>query len=87
LNSIVYSKELEIKETTETASSSSFRVIYLIIDTNDINQTDNRDNFNFAHIHIPTSPANGDYISQLVRQVRASSVYSDFLKRHMSSGY
>ena len=31
--------------------------------------------------NIPTSPAYGVYISQLIRYARASSNYSDFLKR------
>jgi hypothetical protein len=31
---------------------------------------------------IPASPAYGAYISQLIRYARASSNYSDFLKRH-----
>ena len=33
--------------------------------------------------NIPASPANGVYISQLVRYARASGNYSDFLKRHL----
>ena len=32
--------------------------------------------------NIPVSPAYGVYISQLIRYARASSNYSDFLKRH-----
>ena len=32
--------------------------------------------------NIPASPAYGVYISQLIRYTRASSNYSDFLKRH-----
>ena len=32
--------------------------------------------------NIPASPAYGVYISQLIRYARASSNYSDFLKRH-----
>ena len=46
--------------------------------------------FNFKIIHfpnmcsnIPASPAYGVYISQLIRLSRASSNYSDFLKRHL----
>jgi hypothetical protein len=34
-------------------------------------------------ITIPASPAYGVYISQLIRYARASSNYSDFLKRHL----
>ena len=46
--------------------------------------------FNFKIINfpnmcsnIPTSPAYGVYISQLIRYAKASSNYSDFLKRHL----
>jgi hypothetical protein len=49
-----------------------------------------RDDFNFKIINvpnmcsnIPASPAYGVYISQLIRYARASSDYSDFLKRHL----
>jgi hypothetical protein len=52
---------------------------------------DKRDDFNFKIIHfpnrcsnIPASPAYGVYISELIRYARASSNYSDFLKRHLS---
>jgi hypothetical protein len=51
---------------------------------------DKWDDFNFKIItlpnmcsNIPASPACGDYISQLIRYARASSNYSDFLKRHL----
>jgi hypothetical protein len=33
--------------------------------------------------NIPASPAYGAYISQLIRYARASSNYSDFLRRHL----
>jgi hypothetical protein len=33
--------------------------------------------------NIPVSPAYGVYISQLIRYARASSNYSDFMKRHL----
>ena len=33
--------------------------------------------------NIPASPAYGVYISQFIRYARASSNYSDFLKRHL----
>jgi hypothetical protein len=33
--------------------------------------------------NIATSPAYGVYISQLIRYAKASSNYSDFLKRHL----
>jgi hypothetical protein len=51
---------------------------------------DTRDDINFKIINfpnmcsnIPASPAYGVYISQLIRFARASSNYSDFLKRHL----
>ena len=51
---------------------------------------DKRDDFNFKIINFPNmcsnitaSPAYGVYISQLIRYARASSNYSDFLKRHL----
>jgi len=47
---------------------------------------DNRDdftfpivNFHFISNNIPASPANGVYISQLIRYSRACAQYSDFL--------
>jgi hypothetical protein len=36
--------------------------------------------------NIPAFPAFGVYISQLIRYARASSNYSDFLKRHEKCG-
>jgi hypothetical protein len=51
---------------------------------------DKRDDLDFKIINfpnmcsnIPASPAYGVYISQLIRYARASSNYSDFLKRHL----
>jgi hypothetical protein len=51
---------------------------------------DKRNDFNFKIIncsnmcsYIQASPAYGVYISQLIRYARASSNYSDFLKRHL----
>ena len=51
---------------------------------------DKRDDFSFKIIifpnmcsNIPASHAYGAYISQLIRYARASSNYSDFLKRHL----
>ena len=51
---------------------------------------DKWDDFNFKIINfpnmcsnIPAFPAYGVYISQLIRYARASSNYSDFLKRHL----
>ena len=81
------------KETTDTASSASFLDLYLEFDESGQIGTkiyDKRDDFNFKIINflnmcsnIPASPAYGVYISQLIRSARASSNYSDFLKRHL----
>jgi hypothetical protein len=81
------------KETTDTASSASFLDIYLEFDDSGQLSTkiyDKRDDFNFKIINfpnmcsnIPASPLFGVYISQLIRYARASSNYSDLLKRHL----
>jgi hypothetical protein len=73
------------------ASSASFLDLYLEFDDSGQISTkiyDKRDDFNFEIINfpnmcsnIPASPAYGVYISQLIRYARASSNYSDFLKR------
>ena len=90
---LIYPPELEVKETTDTASSASFLDLYLEFDDSGQLSTkiyDKRDDFNFKIINfpnmcsnIPASPAYGVYISQLIRYARASSNYSDFLKRYL----
>ena len=90
---LIYPPELEVKETTDTASSASYLDLYLEFDDSGQLSTkiyDKRDDFNFKIINfpnmcsnIPASPAYGVYISQLIRYARASSNYSDFLKRHL----
>ena len=89
---LIYPPELEIKETTDTASSASFLNLYLEFDDSGQLSTkiyDKRYDFNFKNINfpnicsnIPASPAYGVYISQLIRYARASRNYSDFLRRH-----
>ena len=89
----MYPPELEIKENTDTASAASFLDLYLKFDDSGQLSTkiyDKRDAFNFKIINfpnmcsnIPASPAYGVYISHLIRYARASSNYSDFLKRHL----
>jgi hypothetical protein len=86
---LIYPPELEVKETTDTASSASFLALYLEFDDSGQISTkiyDKRDDFNFRIINfpnmcsnIPASPAYGVYISQLIRYARANSNYSDFL--------
>ena len=86
---LIYPPELEVKETTDTASSASFLDLYLEFDDSGQLSTKIYD-FNFKIINypnmcrnIPAPPAYGVYISQLIRYARASSNYSDFLKRHL----
>ena len=74
-------------------SCFSFLDLYLEFDDSGQISTkiyDKRDDFNFKIINfpnmcsnIPASPAYGVYISQLIRYARASSNYSDFMKRHL----
>ena len=90
---LIYPPQLEDKETTDTASSESVLDLYLeFVDSGQLSTKiyDKRDDFNFKIINfpnmcsnIPASPAYGAYISQLIRYARASSNYSDFLKRHL----
>jgi hypothetical protein len=85
---LIYHRELEAKETTDTASSASFLDLCLEFDDSGQISTkiyDKRDEFNFKIMNfpnmcsnIPDSPAYGVYISQLIRYARASSNYSDF---------
>jgi hypothetical protein len=90
---LIYPPELEIKETTDTASSASILDSYLEFDDSGQLSTkiyDKQDDFNFKILNfpnmcsnIPASPAYGVYISQLIRYARPRSNYSDFLKRHL----
>jgi hypothetical protein len=87
------SSRVEIKETTDTASSASFLDVYLEYDDSGQLSTkiyDKRGDFNFKIINfpnmcsnIPASPTYSVNISQLIRYARASSNYSDFFKRHL----
>ena len=89
---MVYPPELEIKETTESASSASYLDIFLEFDSNGHLSTrlyDKKDDFdftiiNFPHLdsNIPLSPSYGVYISQLIRYARACTSYGDFVERH-----
>ena len=69
----IYPRELEIKETTETAASSSYLDCYLYIDNGKLTTRlyDKRDDFNFPIVNfpflssnIPSAPAYGVYVSQ-----------------------
>ena len=91
--------ELEIKDTTESNTSASYLDLLLSIESDGQLRTslyDKRDDFNF-HItnfqflssNIPSSPAYGVFISQLIRYARACSSYECFILRrrdfHLSS--
>jgi hypothetical protein len=90
---LIYPPELEIKETTEKNSLVSYLDLCIEIQ-NDGNLCtklyDKRDDFNFPIVNfpfmssnIPSAPAYGVYISQLLRYFRASTKYSNFLERHI----
>ena len=87
----MYPVELEIKDTTESNTSASYLDLLLSIGRDGqlhISIYDKRDDFNF-HItnfpflssNIPTSPAYGVFISQLIRYSRACSSYGCFFPR------
>ena len=83
--------ELEIKDTMESNTSPSYLDLLLSIESDGQLRTslyDKRDDFNF-HItnlpflssNIPSSPAYGVFISQLIRYARACSSYECFILR------
>ena len=89
----MYPPELEIKDTTESNTSASYLDLLLSIGRDGHLRTslyDKRDDFNF-HITnfpflsstIPSSPAYGVFISQLIRFARACSSYECFILRAM----
>ena len=78
----IYPEELEIKETTDNSTSSSFLDLLLEFDNDNrlrvkIYENDfdfNIVNYPFLCGNIPHSPSYGDYISQLIRYARASTL-------------
>ena len=100
----IYPKELIISETTESTSVASYLDLLFTRDENNNITTklyDKRDafgfhivNFPFVASNIPLASAYGVYTSQLIRNARCCSNYSDFLSRHrapvtrlLSQGY
>jgi len=87
----IYPIELEIKDTTDTDRSASYLDLHLEIDSEGRLRTklyDKRDDFNFPIVNFPficsnisAAPADGVYISQLIRYSRAYGSYQDFLDR------
>ena len=88
---VIYPPELEIKDTTDSHNFASY--LDLLLEIGDGNKLstklyDKRDDFNFSIVNfpylcsnIPTSPAYGVFVSQLIRYCRASSKYHDFVSR------
>ena len=87
----IYPAELENKDTLESNTSASDLDLLLSIESDGQLRTslyDKRDDFNF-HItnfpflssNIPSSPAYGVFISQLIRYARACSSYECFILR------
>ena len=87
----MYPVELEIKDTTESNTSASYLDLLLSIGRDGQLLTsiyDKRDDFNFyitnfpfLRSNIPTSPAYGVFISQLIRYARACSSYGCYILR------
>ena len=87
----IYPIELGIKDTTDTDRSASYLDLHLEIDSEGRLRTklyDKRDvlnfpivNFPFTCSNIPTTPAYGLYISQLIHYSRACGSHQDFLDR------
>jgi hypothetical protein len=85
----IYPSELEIKDTTESSTSTSYLDVLLNIDADGKLTThlyDKQVNFSFIIVNFPyicsniqLSPAYGVYISQLIRYARACSTYDQFL--------
>ena len=80
---------MEIKETTDNSTSSSFLELLLEFDNDNrlrVKIYDKRDDFNIVNYpflcgNIPHSPSYGVYISHLIRYARASTLYDDFVSR------
>ena len=87
----IYSIQLEIKDTTDTIKSASYLNWQLEIDNEGRLKTkfyDKREDFSFPIVNfpflcsnIPTAPAYGVYISQLIRRSQACISYHDFLDK------
>ena len=87
----MYPAELEIKDTTESTTSASYLDLLLSIGRDGQLHTSIYDkgddlnfhitNFPFLSSNIPSSPAYGVFISQLIRYARACSSYECFILR------
>ena len=86
----IYSSELEIKETTESSTSFLCLDCFLYMANGKLSTRlyDKRDDFNFPIVNfpflssnIPSGPAYGVYVSQLIRYAKAYAKYQDFVDR------
>ena len=87
----IYPPELELKRTTESPTMLSYLDILITIENGKYHTAifDKRDTFgfnivNFPHVcsNIPSKPAYGVYISQLIRIGRICDSFKDFADRH-----
>ena len=87
----IYPEELTLKKTSESSTALSYLDIQITIVNGKYSTAvyDKQDNFNFRIVNfpylnsnIPSGPAYGVYISQLVRIGRICSDYSDFALRN-----
>jgi hypothetical protein len=87
----IYPRDLQLKKTTECETQLSYLDILVTIENRKYSTAvyDKRDNFNFNIVNfpylssnIPSGPAYGVYISQLVRIGRICSNYTQFARRH-----
>ena len=87
----IYPPELDLKKTTESPSTVSYLVILITINNGQYVTAvyDKRDSFNFSIVNfpylssnIPSKPAYGVYISQLVRIGRICDNFEQFNDRH-----
>ena len=85
----IHPRELEIKETTETAASSTYLDCYLYIDNRKLATRlyDKRDDFNFPIVNfpflssnIPSAPAYDVYVSKLICYARTCSNCQDSME-------
>ena len=87
----IYPSELQQKKTTECGTQLSYLDILITIENGKYSSAvyDKRDNFNFNIVHItylssniPSGPAYGVYISQVVRIGRICNNCTQFMWRH-----
>jgi len=80
------SVELVVKDTTYSPISASYLDLYFEPDINGTlttNMYEQRDDLNlfYCQSNIPSSPAYGVYMSQLIRYLRTCNSYQNFLHR------